>query len=164
VTATTGQAGNIVRRCRYEPYGNQISPEPGLDTADPNQWRFASDYFAQATGMLKFGSRYHMPDGCSERVTSRPQSTEAAIERRPASGDCGFRPTSFGARMGREAMEKAERHREIPRDEIPDRDPDGRVLPGHRKLPDLPFKAVARVQIPLGPPLKSAGRRVFSDS
>ena len=27
VTATTGQAGNIVRRCRYEPYGKQISPK-----------------------------------------------------------------------------------------------------------------------------------------
>jgi hypothetical protein len=115
VTATAGQAGSIVRRCRYEPYGKQISPEPGLDTADPNPWRFASDYFAQATGMLKFGRRYYMPDGCSERVTSRPQSTEAAIERRPASGDCGFRPTSLGRVWGARRWKKPrdiERYRE----------------------------------------------------
>jgi hypothetical protein len=40
------------------------------------------------------------------------------------------------------------------RAETPDRNPDGRVLPDHPKHPDLPFKAVARIQIPLGPPLK----------
>src|SRR3990170_3960150 len=57
----------------------------------------------------------------------------------------------LGARMGRATTEKAERYREMPRDETPDRNPDGRVLPGHRNIPDLPFKAVARVQIPLAP-------------
>jgi hypothetical protein len=41
----------------------------------------------------------------------------------------------FGARMGRATTEKVERHREIPRDETPDRNPDGRVLPGHRNIP-----------------------------
>jgi hypothetical protein len=72
--------------------------------------------------------------------------------------DVAAEPT-LGARMGRATTEKAERCREMSRDETPDRSQDGRVLPGHRTTPDLPFKAVARVQIPLGPPVKMGSTR-----
>jgi hypothetical protein len=64
--------------------------------------------------------------------------------------DRSYQADFFGARMGRATTEDAKRHREMPRDETPDRNPDGRVPPGHEKRPDLPFKAVARVQIPMG--------------
>jgi RHS repeat-associated protein len=62
VAATTDQSGNIVRRYTYEPYGKQITPDPAQDPSDPNPWRFASGYFDKATGMLKFGTRYYMPE------------------------------------------------------------------------------------------------------
>lgn len=58
VVATTDKAGNVVRRYRYEPYGKEIGPV----ATDPNPWRYASGYYDHATGMLKFGTRYYMPN------------------------------------------------------------------------------------------------------
>jgi RHS repeat-associated protein len=58
VAATTDASGNLVKRYSYEPYGQEISPASG----DPNPWRYASGYFDKSTGMLKFGTRYYMPD------------------------------------------------------------------------------------------------------
>jgi RHS repeat-associated protein len=68
-----------VRRYLYEPYGQQI--RTWIDTtagtslfdgselaalrqpegADYNPWRYASGYYDQTTGMLKFGTRYYIP-------------------------------------------------------------------------------------------------------
>jgi RHS repeat-associated protein len=58
VAATTDASGNLVRRYAYEPYGEEI----GRSATDANPWRYASGYYDQATGMLKFGTRYYMPD------------------------------------------------------------------------------------------------------
>jgi RHS repeat-associated protein len=58
VILTTDQSGNVIKRYRYEPYGKEIAPTVG----DPNPYRFASGYFDESTGMLKFGTRYYMPD------------------------------------------------------------------------------------------------------
>ncbi len=43
VVATTDSSGNVIRRYRYEPYGEEIGPSP----TDGNPWRFASGYFEQ---------------------------------------------------------------------------------------------------------------------
>jgi RHS repeat-associated protein len=40
------------------PYGEQINPRAG----DTNPWRYVSGYHDTATGMIKFGQRYYMPD------------------------------------------------------------------------------------------------------
>lgn len=58
VAATTDLNGQIVQRYEYEPYGEQINPATG----DTNPWRYASGYYDSKTGMLKFGTRYYMPD------------------------------------------------------------------------------------------------------
>lgn len=58
VAATTNTTGSLVRRYAYEPYGEEINPS----TTDPNPWRYASGYYDTTTGMLKFGTRYHMPN------------------------------------------------------------------------------------------------------
>lgn len=58
VIATTSMDGEVVERYAYEPYGQQIDPNP----ADPNPWRYVSGYHDVDTGMIKFGTRYYMPD------------------------------------------------------------------------------------------------------
>jgi RHS repeat-associated protein len=66
VAATTDEDGNLVTRYTYEPYGEQISPDPTLmqdgEPVDKNPWRYASGYYDTKTGMLKFGTRYYMPN------------------------------------------------------------------------------------------------------
>ena len=58
VAATADASGNLVRRYAYEPYGEEID----RSATDANPWRYASGYYDQQTGMLKFGTRYYMPD------------------------------------------------------------------------------------------------------
>ncbi len=79
VVATTNTTGGDVVRYLYEPYGNQIrswtDPTAGSSTndgaensvltaptIDNNPWRYASGYRDKATGILKFGTRYYMPE------------------------------------------------------------------------------------------------------
>jgi RHS repeat-associated protein len=60
VIATVGNTATAAdtKTYSYEPYGKEISPTSG----DTNPWRFASGYYESQTGMLKFGTRYHMPE------------------------------------------------------------------------------------------------------
>ena len=74
--STSGTGTNLVRYL-YEPYGQQIRsweyPNAGTATTlrsratattpatDYNPWRYASGYHDPATGFLKFGTRYYMP-------------------------------------------------------------------------------------------------------
>ena len=66
IAATTDEQGNLETRYTYEPYGEQITPDPTLTydgkPADKNPWRYASGYYDTTTGMLKFGTRYYMPN------------------------------------------------------------------------------------------------------
>lgn len=66
VVATTDEGGALVTRYTYEPYGEQISPDPSLtsggEPVDKNPWRYAAGYYDTPTGMLKYGTRYYMPD------------------------------------------------------------------------------------------------------
>ena len=66
VAATTDETGALVTRYTYEPFGEQISPDPTLtsggEPVDKNPWRYASGYYDTPTGMLKYGTRYYMPD------------------------------------------------------------------------------------------------------
>lgn len=57
VVATTNQTGTIVERYTYDPYGDQLNPNP----TDTNPWRYAAGYHDTATGLTKFGTRYHNP-------------------------------------------------------------------------------------------------------
>jgi RHS repeat-associated protein len=57
IAATVDPKGNLVRRYAYEPYGEEI----GRSSTDGNPWRYASGYFDNATGMLKYGTRYYVP-------------------------------------------------------------------------------------------------------
>jgi RHS repeat-associated protein len=58
VVGITDWTGSLVASYAYEPYGKQTSIEP---TAF-NPWRFASGYYDQPVGTLKFGTRYYLPD------------------------------------------------------------------------------------------------------
>ena len=58
VRATIDQNGTIVNRYIYEPYGEQLN----LNPTDTNPWRYASGYYDKTTGMIKFGTRYYMPN------------------------------------------------------------------------------------------------------
>jgi RHS repeat-associated protein len=78
VVATINTNGTV-RRYLYEPYGQQIrtwidaaagtslfdgSELAALgqpEGADYNPWRYASGYYDKTTGMLKFGTRYYIP-------------------------------------------------------------------------------------------------------
>jgi RHS repeat-associated protein len=97
VAATTDQAGNVVRRYSYEPYGREI----GALATDPNPWRFASGYFDRVTGTLKFGTRYYLPD--VGRWTQRDPLMGAATD--PMSLNpysyAGCNPVSFVDPSGR---------------------------------------------------------------
>jgi RHS repeat-associated protein len=58
VAATTDLQGQLVERYEYEPYGEEIDPVVN----DANPWRYASGYYDSETKMVKFGTRYYMPD------------------------------------------------------------------------------------------------------
>jgi RHS repeat-associated protein len=58
VVGTTDGAGTLVKRYEYEPFGEEI----GASSTDTNPWRYAGGYYDNATKMLKFGTRYYMPN------------------------------------------------------------------------------------------------------
>lgn len=82
----TMDTGGATRRYLYESYGQQIrswlDPTPAVNVGsghtppdgsertltsadtenDSNPWRYASGYYDNETGMLKFGARYYMPN------------------------------------------------------------------------------------------------------
>jgi RHS repeat-associated protein len=66
VAATTDNNGAVVTRYTYEPYGEQLTPDPALtdtndDPVDRNPFRYAAGYYDIHTGMLKYGTRYYQP-------------------------------------------------------------------------------------------------------
>jgi len=58
VVALTDQAGNVVNRYRYDPYGK---PMAGTIEAVANPWQYAAGYRDAETGFTKFGARYYDP-------------------------------------------------------------------------------------------------------
>lgn len=67
VAATTNTTGTVANRYTYEPYGEQLTPNPATvdtngDPLDRNPFRYASGYYDTKTGMLKYGTRYYMPN------------------------------------------------------------------------------------------------------
>ena len=59
VIGLVNNQGTLKETYTYEPYGQQVSAET---SGDPNPWRYASGYYDKTTDMLKFGTRYDMPN------------------------------------------------------------------------------------------------------
>lgn len=58
IAATTGIQGQLVKALRVRAYGQELN----VDAADDNPWRYAGGYYDTKTGMLKYGTRYYMPE------------------------------------------------------------------------------------------------------
>ena len=63
VTTVADQAGQVVRRYRYEPYGEAVEPTGAKPPSAPSDSpiRFQNQYLDEDTGLYKMGVRYYEP-------------------------------------------------------------------------------------------------------
>jgi RHS repeat-associated protein len=60
VVAVTNDAGTVVNRYSYDPYG--VTTETRYTGAKTNPWRYTGAYFDTTTGLYKMGARYYQPE------------------------------------------------------------------------------------------------------